>query len=272
MSSRFTLILVASFWLTMTYLLWRSEYVGKNEVGSPVPVRLVWKKILTAPDNSDLDILRNGKKIGDFHWASKVGQDMIAAKILSEDGEPEGQVERPTNYRLDVQFRLALAEIPGVVDFHGETTLSTNNDWQDFHLKLTVPPTTWNIYSRASEQDARVTEQAKGGPKTERVYKFADFQNPQALMRQFDLPMLGFLGALGPLSLDSPAAPLSLGLQWKARNDWIAFGHTSVRAYRLEATLLERYRMIVIVSRVGEILRVDLPDGWQLLNENLVSL
>ncbi len=59
---------------------------------------------------------------------------------------------------------------------------------------------------------------------------------------------------------------------WKARNDWVVMGHTSVRAYRLEATLFDRFRMMIIVSRVGEILRVELPDGWQLINDQLYSL
>ena len=49
-------------------------------------------------------------------------------------------------------------------------------------------------------------------------------------------------------------------------------GHTSVRAYRLEATVLDKYRMRVIVSRVGEILRVELPDGWELVNDQLITL
>jgi hypothetical protein len=30
--------------------------------------------------------------------------------------------------------------------------------------------------------------------------------------------------------------------------------------------------MLIVVSRVGEILRVDLPDGWQLINDQISSL
>jgi hypothetical protein len=52
----------------------------------------------------------------------------------------------------------------------------------------------------------------------------------------------------------------------------VPIGHTSVRAYRLDATLLDSYRMYVVVSGVGEILRIDLPDGWVLLNDDLFSL
>ena len=79
------------------------------------------------------------------------------------------------------------------------------------------------------------------------------------------------LGLLGPMP-GAQKGGLSLGVQWTARNDWIEIGHTSVRAYRLEATLLDRYRMRIIVSRVGEILRVDLPDEWELVNDHLITL
>ena len=63
-----------------------------------------------------------------------------------------------------------------------------------------------------------------------------------------------------------------LGLKWKARNDWIKIGHNSVRAYRLEASLFDRYRMLILVSGVGEILRVELPEGWELVNDQLMNL
>jgi hypothetical protein len=40
----------------------------------------------------------------------------------------------------------------------------------------------------------------------------------------------------------------------------------------LEASLLDRYRLYIVVSRVGEILIVQLPDEWQLVNDQLISL
>jgi hypothetical protein len=44
-----------------------------------------------------------------------------------------------------------------------------------------------------------------------------------------------------------------------------------VRVYHLQARLFDRYHIKVTVSRVGEILRVDLPDDWVLVNEALVQ-
>ena len=63
-----------------------------------------------------------------------------------------------------------------------------------------------------------------------------------------------------------------LGLRWEARNDWLQVGHASTRVYRLQARLFDRYEVVVLVSRVGEILHVDLPDNIILVNEALTHL
>ena len=274
MLSRITFLLITLFWVTMSYLLWRSEYVGRNQVGSAVPVELVWRKILTAPDNSSLQIVHGGKKVGYCRWASNVGEELMAGKMLTDGGSPDGMATRVSNYRLNFEGTVAVNDIPGRLRFDFEIKLTTNDVWQEFHLRLNLRPTIWEIHSLASEQTVRLLTEDKQG-RSEQVFKFADLQNPQKLMQEFDLPApLGLLGLLNPFP-NSPTESkpaLSLGLTWKARHDWIAIGHTSVRAYRLEATVLERYRMLVIVSQVGEILRVELPDGWELLNDQLISL
>jgi hypothetical protein len=265
MTHRITFLAVTLFWLTMSYLLWQTEYVGHNEVGSSVPVELVWRKILTAPDNSPLEIRHNGKRVGNCRWSSDVGQELASGKILSDDASPEDMAPEPVNNRLNLVGTIALTNLPSRLSFDSEIKLSTNDVWQSFHLRLTMKPTTWEIFSSAADQTVRLVTQDREG-RFERVFKFADLEKPQTLMQDFDLPALSLLGMINPLSGTSPESQLSLGLHWSARNDWIVIGHTSIRAYRLEATVLERYRMVIIVNGVGEILRVELPDDWELVN------
>lgn len=275
MTSRITFLLIALFWMTMTYLLWRSEYVGHNEVGSSVPVDLVWRKILTAPDNSSMEILHNGRKLGYCRWAANIGQDLTAGRMLSDDASPEDMVQELSNYRLNLEGNVALLDAANRLKFDLEISLNTNQAWQAFDLRLNLRPTIWEVHSVASEQTARLIVVEGKGKRTEQVFKFSDLQNPQALMQDFGLAApLGLLGMMSPAAHPQKGAPpsLGLGLNWKARNDWISIGHTSVRAYRLEATVLERYRMRIIVSGVGEILQVDLPDGWQLVNDQFITL
>ena len=65
MSSRILFILIAGFWITMNFLLWRAEYSSQGG-GEEVPVKLVWRKILTAPDSSSLSIYQQGEKFSLF--------------------------------------------------------------------------------------------------------------------------------------------------------------------------------------------------------------
>jgi hypothetical protein len=53
---------------------------------------------------------------------------------------------------------------------------------------------------------------------------------------------------------------------------WITVGHASVRVFRLAAKLLDRFQVVIFVSPVGEILRVELPDEWLLVNDEAGNL
>ncbi|HKI68344.1 MAG TPA: hypothetical protein VKA67_02060, partial [Verrucomicrobiae bacterium] len=67
MLSRAVLILLAFFWVTMNVLLWRVEFGPRGEIGIGIPAKVVWRKILTAPDSSSLNVLYHGNKIGICH-------------------------------------------------------------------------------------------------------------------------------------------------------------------------------------------------------------
>ena len=64
MRSRFLFLFITLFWLTMNFLLWRSEFGGHQKVGSAVSLDVVVEKILTAPDASSLEVYHHGNKIG----------------------------------------------------------------------------------------------------------------------------------------------------------------------------------------------------------------
>lgn len=272
MFSRIILILITLFWVTMNYLLWRSEYGGQKNVGSSVPVEVVWRKILTAPDDSDLGVIHHNRPIGSGRWSSNVGQSPGARKIVADELPPEGIVERPTGYRLNFYGNASVSDIPGRLSFNFELKLATNQAWQEISLTFKLHSSVWEIQSLAAEQTVhfKVKDESE---KSERIFKFSDLQNPQALARQLDLPFpVEFLGALDLSPKAQTNISVSPGLAWEARNDWITIGHTAVRAYRLQAALFDRFRIVVIVSQVGEILRVELPDDWLLINNDLTNL
>ena len=64
MFQRLLFLGIVAFFASMNVLLWRMEFGGSSRFGSPVPVEAVVERILTAPDDSSLEIRRNGERIG----------------------------------------------------------------------------------------------------------------------------------------------------------------------------------------------------------------
>lgn len=272
MPSRIAFLLITLFWVTMNFLLWRSEFGGGNHSGGVVPVERVWQQVLTAPDNSSLEILHHGQKIGFCRWAATVGDEPAPGKANGDEVPPEGMVERLSSYRINFEGNVGINDVKNRLRFDLELKLAANHAWNEFNLRVNLCPDAWEIHSVAAEQLVRLKTTDEEG-KSERILKFSDLQNPDALLRELGAPAgLGLLGALGGPSGSKTGLPLALGLRWEARNDSVTIGHATVRAYRLQAGFLDRYRVTIFVSRVGEILRVELPDELVLVNDQLSVL
>lgn len=264
---RIALLFITVFWVTMNVLLWRSEVIGATELGAAVPTATVWQKILTAPDDSAMEIHRGNARIGFCRWSANVGEEAATGKISTEDFLPEGQVQQLTGYTVDLEGNVAIEEHASRLRFNLHVQFSTNHVWQDFTLRVTVRPSVWEIRALAAQEKVRLKIEDEEG-KWERTYQFDELRNPQALLRDLGAP--GFLGLLGGQGMILPnMKAISLGLDWEARNDWLKVGHSQVRVYKLQARLLGRYQIAIIVSRVGEILRVKLPENILLVNEAL---
>lgn len=68
------------------------------------------------------------------------------------------------------------------------------------------------------------------------------------------------------------AAASALRFKWVAANDRVKIGNNWVRAYRLETRLFDRFKAVLFVSPVGELLRVELPDEITLVNDALLNM
>jgi hypothetical protein len=229
-----------------------------------IPVAVVWQKILTAPDKSTLGIYHHGKKIGDCQWFANFGQDLAMGKILTDGVPLDGAAQKSGGYRIEFGGSFAVLDSPTRLGFTINLAFDTNKVWREFSAMLKLRPDTWYVQSKASEKTIRVRMEGED-ESSDRIYKFSDLQNPRFLVQEFQLPIsLQLFDAFG-LSIAGASATPDIGLKWEARDDWTTLGHTSVRAYRLQAHLFDRFRIIVMVSQVGEILRVELPDDLVLM-------
>ena len=266
MFNRVVFVLIAGFWLTMNLLLWRSEFGQTGHPGSLVPVGMVWQKILTAPDDSSLEILQDGKRVGRCRWQANVGEEIAAGKVAPDEFELEGMVRQLAGYTIDLEGTLLFEELEKRLRFNLHAIFSANHNWQEFTVRGGVRPMSWELRSVASKETVTLKVDDENG-KWDRAYRFEELRDPQTVLRDFGVP--AFLGLLGGQMKLPNASALSLGLNWEARNDWLKIGRSAARVYRLEARLLDRYRAVVFVSRVGEILQVELPDNIVLVNEAL---
>ena len=274
MRSRLSFLLVTAFFVTMNVLLWRSEFGGHHQFGGSIPAEAAWEKIVTAPDNSLLSIRRHGKRIGTCHWSPSVGQERATGKIMSEDVPPEGMVERPTSYNIEVSGNLLVDEV-NRLRFNFDINLTTNQSWQKLFLRLTLRPTVLELEALAADQSVRL-RMDDGQERTDKVFTFSDLQHPDKLLKDLGNPILSAaissLGLSSSANFTGPQPRPSLGLHWEARYDRLKVGGDWMRVIRLHARLLDRFQAVIFVSPVGEILKVELPDQITLMNDSLSSL
>lgn len=269
MAARAFFIVVALFWAVMNVLLWRAEYGGRDS--TPVAIETVWERVLTAADSSTLQLSHHGQVLGVFRWTPSVveGIDPNTAGVGTDEGL-EGMVRRTDGYRLELDGTAQLAEPSQRVRLNGSVELGTNHQWREFTLNLHHRKSTFELQSRAGDDAVRLMWR-EGNASTEQRFRYRDLANPGRL--------LGDMGGFLPPGL-IPGAQLFAGgtnglaqrLQWSASHDNLKVGGARLRVYRIAARLFQGYEAVVYISRAGEILKVELPDGIRINNTALPAL
>ena len=255
MIPRGAFFLVAAFWVAMNVLLWRVEYGSRNS-GIPVPLDLVCRKILTAPDASSMSVYQDGQKMGFCEFSTSVEQEM--ARLDEDQPPPEGLVTS-AGYQIRLTGNVAFGDFTNRVKFDGRVQFSPRREWRELDLKLSTHTATVEIHSLATNQTVSV-QITTDSATVSNAFTFADLQNPNALLRILnDNSGVGFTGGLDLPALPTTAA-LTQNIPWEARRVRLMMGREAVSAYRLETRVLDR-PIVIHVSTLGEILRVELPGG-----------
>jgi len=256
MVPRITWFSIAAFWLAMNVLLWRSEY-GPRGSGIPVPVDMVWRKILTAPDASSLTVYQDGKKTGFCEFSTSVEQ---AMSVLDEDKlPPEGIVIR-AGYQIRFDGNVSIGDFTNRLTYNGRVQFSSSRAWRELNLKLSSHFNTVEIHSFATNQTVHLRI-AGDGAVIERDLAFADLQNPAKLLGAFTGDWGdGLLSELDlPVFSQTPTA-LAGSLRWEAHHERLMVGREPLSAYRLETHVFD-HPVVIHISTLGEILRIELPGG-----------
>ena len=257
MKSRVAFALIAVFWVTMNFLLWRQEY-GSNGSEEPVPAALVWRKILTAPDASSLSIYQNGERSGFCELSTSVETEM--AKLDEDRPPPEGVAAR-AGYQIRLNGNTSLGDFTNRLRFDGRLSFSPSRQWRELNLKLSSHTAAVEIHSLATNQTVQLKITNEGGV-IERELAFAELADPNAVLRELAGNFGGgFLGVLDLPVLPQESPALSQPVVWEAHRDRLKIGGEPVSVYRVETHMLD-YSIVIYASTLGEILRVELPAGF----------
>ena len=252
MNARLAFLAITAFWVTMNALLWRAEY-GAHSGETPVPIQLVWRKILTAPDSSSLSVYQSGERTGYCEISTSIGQEM--AVMDADKPPPEGLAKR-ANYQLHMAGNIAFGDFTNRLKFDGRIQFHNPREWRELALKISSRTAHVEIRSVATNRTATITFSTDGG-QLERTISFDDLQNPKSLMR-------AFVGDFADSVLDAMDLPdlttlsSAQNMEWTANRTRVKIGTQTVPVYQLATSLLGR-EVTVDVSTLGEILRVRLP-------------
>ena len=246
-----------------------------------MPLAAVWEKVLRAPDDSHLEVFHQKRKVGHLRWSANAGE--LASTNTNANLE-EGMVRRVGGYTIDIlDGRFDLGADRRRIRFTMNSSFTTNHQWQSFNVQLNQRPMSLEVSAAATNETVSVRFQ-QGEETISRTFTFAQLRDPVKLLQEVAGPVpLGLLtgGLLGggvgesapPELAALPALQrLSLGLQWDSRLDWIKIGQAKLRCYRLQTRWLEKHQVTIYISRVGEILRVQLPNEIVLQNTRMLLL
>ena len=104
----------------MNVLLWRAEY-GARGSGIAVPVDLVWRKILTAPDASSLTVYQGAQKTGFCEFSTSIEQAMA---VLDEDKPPPEGIVKQAGYQIRFDGNVSLGDFTNRLTFNGRIEFS----------------------------------------------------------------------------------------------------------------------------------------------------
>lgn len=253
MIQRIIFLSIAAFWVGMNVLLWRAEY-GSRGTGISVPTALVWQKILTAPDISTLNIYQNGERIGFCEFSTGVGQEMAA--LSESDALPEN-LHAGAGYQIRFNGNVSLGNFTNRLTFSGQLEFSHQHQWRKLNLKVSCHGGMIEIQSLASKQNVHLKITSDSFV-SEQVFTFEELQDPNLLWRS----LAGNFG-VSPDYLDLPFIPQTTGalgesIHWEAHRDRLILHGEPVPEYRLETRVLD-HSIVIYVSTLGEILRVELP-------------
>ncbi|MBG89327.1 MAG: hypothetical protein CMO80_20860 [Verrucomicrobiales bacterium] len=271
--------IVTIFFVVMNYKLYQKDFKQTDTIGTPIPLEMVWNRMLRSPDESFLYMFQDKRRRGSLRWSAEAVEYDIEDE-REKEYLAEGMVRNPANYIVEIRSgHLLLGQGHGTVNFDMSANFSTNNQWHTFELGLHQKPIRLQFVANSTNETLRVSW-LNDDHRTEHNFTFDELKDPSMVVTRLigPLPLAQFAGGLlaGFGSGDNPhfnaMQLMKSGIKVEAFDDRLKIGHTSLRCYRVSVTLPDQRVANIYVSRIGEILRITLPDKIEIRNARLLLL
>jgi hypothetical protein len=250
---RLLTVSILLFWAVMTGLVIRDSYFPDHSRFAEVPVRMVFDLFLTeaAAFNNTLDLYHDKVKIGHTTFTIR--------KIGDDDNSPlyalmvNGTVQMPTETEsVNATFNLT-----------GE--LADAERWRRFKLDFKAP---------AAETSAMIAWKLGDELPDLEVKKSGKLVMDTEMAKA----MMGMKDSLGSGSewllqmIPAGALPEASAFQLKAREGQMELAGKKRRCYIVQLALMPGYELKMYFSELGELARVELPQGYRLIEPMMHGL
>jgi hypothetical protein len=235
--------LLILFWAAMTGLLLRNVYFPDHSGLAEVPTRLVFDLFLN-------QVASHSNTLHVYHHEEKLGH--ASFHVVKTDGAEEGGVAL---YRMTVSGGIdaVVGESQRVTSgWRLEADLRDGQELRGLKLDLTSSETNHTIMLRWREGEKLPQMEVRQGEKL-----VMDTQGAMAMAGMGE--QMGLFGGMLGLSGSKGQAP---SLRMEAREGLMDLAGRSRRCYVIRMTALDRYEVQAIFTEVGELARVDLPQGF----------
>lgn len=277
MINRVIFALIFLFWLAANFFLYEYENANRRRYTSSVPIETVWKKILTSPDPSSLEIYSQDRRIGTCRWTAGVGEEQMRKFLQADEGAIQTPLPKPSYYTIDLDGNVRLTDLKTVARFYFHASLPDENNWSNIVLRISLDKSTVYMTANAKEETVNLKFET-GKTYFNRTFKFAELLNPALIMQSLGIPMgVLFLPEVSSIVNTNTASTNLLNaakiqLDWKAYHDNMTVGKVNLKVYRVEATIWGKFKVSATISRAGEILKIELPENITLINTALANL
>ena len=250
--------LILIFWAVMTTLLVRHTYFPAEAEFAPVPMSLLMQRFASTAMPSNTLQLRQGKTLlGNATLAIVDWKDTATGASKGYTWQVGGMIEAPPD--LGQQARVTW-------NFSGDYT--TDGRWERIALSARSSATdTFVNVSWKLGQELPVIEVRKG----DKIV----MDTATAMEQAKSNPMLAGMGGMTsmlPSFLGNKAVSLEHLINLSAKEASIRLGNRQRKAFLLTASLMNLYQTKAWFTEAGEIIKVDLPQGYRLTNPLVFGL